>query len=1484
MEKKPKRKKIWMIPAVTILVIILIVTAARMAIKSTWLFDMIRDMAIEQAGHHLNGTLAIESIKGDLLFGFVVKNIRLSDENESQIAAMDSLVVRYTLSSLIRSPHTVDAAELFGTDLRIIQNADSSWNVIDLFGEPDTDKDDTESIFWGIDRFTISHLNADIRSDYFLPEGYLNIYDLNAIVSGGMSLKGFYGTLDKLEFHLDEARMPQQAVFNLSAAGDADKVTLESLVLNTGRTMLQASGNYQSPNNISKYLEISPLSWRDLILYADDLPLRQDLNIQLGIEGTRENLQLNMNIGAIGADKIELNANMNIKNSPVLTYAAFHSSKLNLPLLTGLDNLPVIDHILISGEGNIQFDEWQNASFHGEFIAENAILDPYKIDRLTSEISLEKGNVFSVIRLYNNHELMSLQLSFDELFEEEPRWKALLNAESINLAGWAADHSLDSDINVRVEMTGSGIARESVKAGISARSENGRIGAQKFSSVSFDGTVDAENITGEMALLLSQSMAVGRFSIDAWQGLPEYSFDLTLRDTDLTEIEAIDALPTNLNGNLKGYGRTFDIGSLYLETEMTFDSSFVNGEMIDTFRANLKIENEFAMIDEAILQSPIADATINLRQHLTEFLNPENRFQFAANIKDLYPLKPLFGLDELDATGTVNGTLTRNNDGNLYFKGFAELDTILVDTLFSSTKAVLSTEALLMEIPEISINLELLEPAVFNIGVQDVQFHAMAEVRGHQTSGMTNFQLINGNESLISHSGNFLVDSTQTVITTTDLTISTTRKTLALRNTFDLTYSRDVFRMDTLSIASADYETHLRLWIPHADTLRQEAGMDAKNLNLGELQEAIMESRFIDGILSGFIEVANSSEELKVESSIQINAMEYEAGRMDSLRFDTAISGEWLQAELNAWNNGGKLMEGNLLIPFVAEDPATFDELFFERDISGQFEVFDSPMAYWFAFTPDGLPEETAGAFSMRAALSGVAGSPELSGEMEITTGLFSGISIDRVAIGIDYIHEEATLDFSGDVVKDQDSILGFKGYVPLNLDLRQARIDLPSDEDSVSVHITTNDFDLRLLNNYTDPDILRNLAGRIEGDVSLSGTVENLEMNGSMQLSNGTLRIVPAGITLNETVADLLFEPDKITLRQFSTRSGPGRLRAVGSADVDALQPGNINIEVTASQFRIMNTPEYNFLVNLNTRMDGSFTEPRLMGDIHFLTGLVNLQNFGDRALEAVTLEEETEKESFDFYDALAMELNIDFGRQFNVRNRQYLDLEFFLGGSIDVLKEKQEELQMFGSLEGLRGFARPFGRNFDMEEAVVAFYGPTDDPQLNIRTRYEPPQSPGVRLYYVIDGTLQNPEFRFESEPELELQDIISYTLFGKPFYELDSWEQVVAGSGSSPTAADVALDVLLDRVEMMASQRLGIDVVQIDNTRSGSRNSTSIKTGWYLNRRTFFAILNEVGSARPKTLFMLEYLLLDNLELIITQGDDSREGIDLRWRHDY
>jgi autotransporter translocation and assembly factor TamB len=452
-------------------------------------------------------------------------------------------------------------------------------------------------------------------------------------------------------------------------------------------------------------------------------------------------------------------------------------------------------------------------------------------------------------------------------------------------------------------------------------------------------------------------------------------------------------------------------------------------------------------------------------------------------------------------------------------------------------------------------------------------------------------------------------------------------------------------------------------------------------------------------------------------------------------------------------------------------------------------------------------------------------------------------------------------------------------------VDLKRAEILLPSDSDAVYGKISTNQFDLALFNNYVDGDMLRNLRGSLNGEVTVAGPLGDLETVGRMELSNGSMRVVPAGITLDEMGFMVNFRPDLIELQQLHIQSSPGRLRGNGYMALDNLTPGELNFTLRATQFRAANTSEYNAIVDLDSQLQGTMDQPSISGSLSFLRGFVNLQNFGERSVEDVQLEGEEEVGTFAYYDSLAIDMDVNFNRQFFIRNQQFLDMEIELAGQVDLLKDQGRELQMFGSLEGVRGYARPLGKNFMLDQAVVSFFGPVDNPELNIRTQYEPLQAQAdVRIYYIIEGTALEPTFRFESEPELELQDIISYTLFGKPFYELESWEQTVAGSGSSPSATDLAVDVLLDRVETIASQRLGIDVVEIDNSRAGSKSTTSIKTGWYLNRRTFFAILNEISSSDPNTLFLLEYMLTNHLELILTQGDDSREGVDIRWNYDY
>lgn len=131
------------------------------------------------------------------------------------------------------------------------------------------------------------------------------------------------------------------------------------------------------------------------------------------------------------------------------------------------------------------------------------------------------------------------------------------------------------------------------------------------------------------------------------------------------------------------------------------------------------------------------------------------------------------------------------------------------------------------------------------------------------------------------------------------------------------------------------------------------------------------------------------------------------------------------------------------------------------------------------------------------------------------------------------------------------------------------------------------------------------------------------------------------------------------------------------------------------------------------------------------------------------------------------------------------------------------------------------------------------------------------------------------------MEQSDVICYAFFNKPCYSLESWQSVFAEENDAESFQALS-DVLLDEFETLATRELGVDIVQIDN--SGQNGRTAITTGWYLNERTFFSIINELTSSAPKTLFVLEYLLNENWDLIITQGDDSRQGIDVRYQFDY
>lgn len=1483
-EKKKSHSKKWLWWAVPVLLIVLLIFGGRQALKSDWLFDIVRNMAVEQVNNQLNGTLSIESVRGDLLHGFSVYNIHLKGTDENDIARIDSASVRYNISSLIRSAHTIDDLTISGLNAFIEQDQDSVWNVMKLIDEPEEEPEESE-LFWTVENLTVNRANIHIKSDFLLPDGELDIEDINTESSAGVNQNGFFGTIKQLDLSIREQRLPEPIEVYLAGSSRDDRLTLESMVLQTGRTFLEAEGQYQPDSELTAQATLKPLSRQDIALYLDDLPLQKDLNIELGAEGSLENMNISIFASAEGLDQIELTAGLSIEETLTVQSLSLSSGRINPGLVTGMEGLPNLESFSLTGSGTLYPDDLEASSWTGEIALQGFAFEDYRADTFNADYQITEGNGELTASASYRDELIRLTGSINNFLAESPQWNAEIRSDNLDIATWLNNPELESNLNIRANISGEGFDPDNFTTRADLNIAGESFGEQQFTGLTFNGTISQNRVEGFAAGSLERSRLEASFNIRDWLENPAYSFEIFMKEFNANELAGMEEFPTYLNGSFIGEGSSFDLETLELTAVVQLDSSHVNQEQIETFMSDLRVSNSALIIEEALLESPIADASFSLRQHIIDLTDPDNRLNFQATIKDLLPLAPLAGVELLQSSGNISGNMARNEQGLLEFNGNIDLEDTVVDTLFSSPKITASVYSLITDEPEIETYIDFTNPTFFDVNVQDVHLRAFAKFTDEETSGNIQYTITNGDESSLSQSGEFSIDSTRTFLRTHTLEFKTEMRTLSLAAPFNLTYSNEILSVDTLTISTNDDDSYLKLWAPHVDTLRQEIGLDARYLNVGALQSTFLEEAIFNGYLSGNIELKNSPDSLNISANGLLESFMYESGSMDSLRFSADLKDEWLDTELSLWHNNQQLAEASLRAPYLPGDPLTFDDQFFDRSIDGRFNLFESDINYWLSFTPDGGYEETEGQIAINGDLSGVAGNPELSGALTIGDGLFSGIRVDSVKIDMLYSHDNEAVELTGRITKDRQPILSFDAELPFLVDLRETEILLPDDDDEVFVNFRTDDFDLAIFNNYVDRELVRDIRGRLRGEVTLSGILADLQTNGQMELTRGRMRLVPAGITLEEISSRVAFRQDRLELQQFTMQSGPGNIRASGFVELQNLTPGNLQINVRGNQFRIINTPVYNAIINTNATLSGTAEEPNLSGSLTFLRGFVNLQNFGERAVEDVVLEDEEEPEPLEFYDALTLDMNVNFTRQFFIRNRQYLDMEIELGGQVDLQKQPFEDLQMFGELEGLQGFARPLGKNFQLDEARVSFYGPIDNPELNIITRFDPPQAQaGVRIFYIIEGTVQDPEFRFDSEPELELQDIISYTIFGKPFYELESWEQVVAGSGSSPSPADIALDVLLDRVEMLAAQRLGIDVVQIDNSRSGSGSSTSIKTGWYLNQRTFFAILNEVGGSRPKTLFMIEYLLMENLELLITQGDDPRQGIDLRWRKDY
>ena len=1467
-------------------VIILLAVGLRLSLKTSFVHQFVKNKVVSIAKDQLNATFSIGDLSGDLWSEAKLTNILLS--NPDTLLSIDTLALEYDVLSLFSSTFQVNKVYIAGADANIKETDSKAFNLQQVLVEDTEEATTSEPFYFNLQRIQINNLNTSVYSPTYLPDGFLKVQDLNFLGSFA-SEESISASISDLNFLVKEGRFPEAIQVQTAASFEDETITLQKLVVETGRTVLKAEAKSDLDlSQVSAEASVLPLSLADVQLYLDENIPSENLDMELSLSGSKKALNLRLNVKSSSLSNIEMSALVDLSEEPTLKRFSANGQNLNIASLTNDSLKSHIDSFNLSLEGNVDAD-YQTANATWELALNGIRFEDYYLHRLSGNGSLAQQKLMGTITA--NAEkggLFAVNASITKLFSKAPSWETNIDVRNLDLDYWAKDPALKSDLNFAGTAKGLGFELSDKNWNYSIRStaspKKNVLAEQTISDFNFKGAVNKQTITLDGFLQLLESklhlkLLANQFTSET----PEFEYTLNTTDFNVAEIVGQEDFPTSMNVELLGKGAGNSLENLVMSGTVKVDSSYINKATLKKIESRFTLTNGVLIIPEGELLSDIVDGTFTGQKNLLDVTDPDNTFFLDLELKNLQPLAPLANLEVLKASGKLQAKIIQNEKGVLQCETTLNLSDIQIDELLFAEKISGEATAILSTQNDFDFNLSFTQPLIFGTILQDINLVSKGVTEQDSTYGDYELNIVGSERGRIIQTGSYHFNLTKEIynLDLSSFDIIARNKKLALQSPFHVSVNNGVIQTDTLNLSSSD-SAYFNLSIPYADSLQQRGWLKGQNFDFGLLQDVLLDERFVDGVLSGEIFFDRSREKLLTQGAIIVERLNYEGMEADALNLNFDVQNERLIAYGDISIDQEKIIEGDLDVPFVLAARESLSDEFFNQPVDGKLTIAPVALSRFQHLLNTFEIQQTSGLLTFDVTLSGVAGHPDFEGLLQLSKPVLSGIAVDSTFASFSYDNSSSKLKIRSEVLATKQKAATADIEVPFIYDFRTFEVSTPDDSQAISANVKTENFNLSVFNDFLNKTYTNKLKGTLNGDLSLKGSIGNLEVNGYMDLTQAELEIPIANIKLDAIKSSLAFNKSGITIKELSAKSGKGDFKASGTIAMEGIRPTTMNVKATANQFKLANTQDYNLTIDLDSKLTGKATRPKATGKLTVKNGFVFLKDFGDKYIEDVQLEGEAD--SFSPYDSLAMEMQFIIERNFFVRNKRYLDMEIELNGNLDAQKETNKDLALFGTLNGVKGYVKPLGKLFKLDEAQFTFSGPIEDPSLFIKSSYTPNKNQDpVTLYYIIEGTGQNPEFRFDSNPPMEQQDIIAYTVFGRPFYALDSWQQVVSG-GSNSKASDILVDVLLDEVESLATRELGIDVVQIDNIRTGTESGTSIKTGWYINQRTFFAIVNEISSSSPKTLFLLEYMLTKDLDLIITQGDNSRQGIDIRWKRDY
>jgi autotransporter translocation and assembly factor TamB len=547
------------------------------------------------------------------------------------------------------------------------------------------------------------------------------------------------------------------------------------------------------------------------------------------------------------------------------------------------------------------------------------------------------------------------------------------------------------------------------------------------------------------------------------------------------------------------------------------------------------------------------------------------------------------------------------------------------------------------------------------------------------------------------------------------------------------------------------------------------------------------------------------------------------------------------------------------------------------------------------------------GLVSFNGHATGTLDNPQFTGAFGGTNLVYNGGALPELHGNVSYANQ--TLTGKAEAMQPgKPPFLVLDGTVPINLALTGVTGSRFPANRQIALNINADSLPLDLVPQFSG--YVSNVKGRASGSFKVAGTLNKPQLSGQFALHQGQAHVIPAGINLNGIEASARMFGDTLVIDSIAANN-KGHIVVSGGVGLKSLLAPSFDLKLYTPGAQVLNNERGQLVVGANLAMTGPFKDAHITGDLRLRQGVIyippsdnkNLIGAGDPALfSVIDTAVMTDRELFPSQSPLLAniraDVNLRIDRDVFVRSRE-ANVEIYSDGDLGVhVNRAKETLVLDGVILSDRGEYTFMTRRFNIKRGSATFINSTElNPTLQATGEYEvlQPSREAINIQIVVGGTFRNPNISLTSDaqPPIPQSDLLSYLAFGQSSTSLIQLEGSgltnggggtnVVGAGAalaSRQLAGVALGIAADQIAGGAARSLGADVFTITpadvQTDVGNfLRATQFEFGKYVKVHTYVEVKSPLD---PKA------LKRPGLQLVHwfggTRGYRLETGVDTRY----